>query len=102
MEASKATWTVRAISQPQMESTFDAVPVPKPPAPPKDGAPQPVQEKWLEKVRAWNLENARAADDRNLAVLVVAVVGIETARGSADSVTFEQLKAMRSRPHGAQ
>lgn len=102
LDRSKATWTVRAISQPEMESTFDVVPVPKQPMPPKDNAPAAVQEKWLDKLREYQLAAAKATDDRNLAILAIAVVGVETARGSVDHVTFEQLKAMRSKPHGAQ
>lgn len=102
MQASKATWTVRAVSQPEAESTFDVVPVPKRPVPPKESAPQPVQDKFQERAQAWVLAAARAEDDRKLAVISIAVVGIETARGSADGVTFDQLKAMREKPHGAQ
>ncbi len=102
MDASKATWTVRAISQPEVESTFEVVPVPKRPMPPKDSAPQAVQDKFQERAQAWFLAQARAEDDRKLATLAIAVVGVETARGSVDSVSFDQLKAMRSRPHGAQ
>lgn len=103
-EQSKAVWTVRAVSQDEVEASFDVVPVPKQPLPPKqfDNAPDAVREAFLEKARAAQTAAAQAEQDRKLAVLATAVLSIVTAKGTATGVTFDALKTLRSRPHGKQ
>lgn len=99
---SKAVWTVRAVSVDEINAAQKQLPDPKMPIPPKEGAAQRLQDAWAEKAREYSLEKVQADEDRKLVLLAIAVVGIETPAGSATGATFEQLKALRSRPHGAQ
>ncbi|GAA3218178.1 hypothetical protein ACFP63_08645 [Oerskovia jenensis] len=103
-EQSKSLWTVRAVSQDEVDASFDVVPVPKQPLPPKqfDAAPDSVREAFLEKARLAQQAAAQAAEDRKLAVIATAVVSIVTAKGTAEGITLDALKTLRSRPHGKQ
>lgn len=101
-EASKATWTVRALSQDDVEATFDAVPVPKAPLPPLEKAGVKAQERFVEKVNEHAAAKAAAEGERQLHLIAASVESIETAAGAASGVTVDQLRSLRSRPHGAQ
>jgi hypothetical protein len=99
--ASRMVWTVRALSRDEIEATFDQCPDPKLPVPPKDGAAKAVHDKWMEKVSE-NQKGIRNADrTRELLMIQAATESVETARGVRDEVTVEELRAIRSRPHGA-
>jgi hypothetical protein len=100
-EASKALWTVRALSKDDIDATFDAVPVPKRPIPPLEKAGQKAQERFVEALNDYQHEAAKADEERKLHILAAAVVSVETSRGTAEGVTVDALKRLRSRPHGA-
>lgn len=99
-ESSKATWTVRALSHEDVEATFDAVPVPKRPVPPLEKAGQKAQEKFAAEVSTYQAKVNKADVERRLHMIAASVVGVETAQGSVDSVTVDQVRALRDRPHG--
>lgn len=101
-EASKAVWTVRALSQDDVMATFDAVPEPKRPVPPLEKAGQKAQERFAEQVSAWRREVRDADRERRLHMVAIAVESVETARGTAEGVTVETLRKLRDRPHGEQ
>lgn len=100
LEASKSTWTVRAISEDEIRAAMKSVEKPKAPTPPKDGAPEALREKYMARLQAYRegLEQAKA--DEELAMTAVAVTGVETPRGSTDTASVETLRALRSRPGG--
>lgn len=105
LEDSKSVWTVRAVSQDEVEATYTAergVVSPKMPVPPPQGAAQKVQERYAENFRAYAERNEQARKERRLHLLVIAVETIETARGTREGVTLEQLHALQARPHGQQ
>ncbi|GAA1992925.1 hypothetical protein GCM10009718_33310 [Isoptericola halotolerans] len=102
LQASKMTWTVRALSNDEIKASFDVVAAPKMPVPPKEGVAQAIKDRWHERVEEYGRKKAEADEDRNLVLVANAVVGIETPAGSTGSVTVEQLKALRSKPHGQQ
>ena len=102
LDKSRMTWTVRAVSKDEITAAADANPEPKMPPPPKDGAPAAVQERWMERVQAYNRAKRVRDEVVNLAVVAAAVVSIETPAGTQDGVTVDQLRALQGRPHGAQ
>ena len=104
-EASKATWTVRALSQDDVEATYEpetGIPAPKAPIAPPEKAGDRARERFMEQVKAFTIAKTDADRDRRLYLIAAAVVSVETTRGVATSVTVPQLKALRARPHGQQ
>lgn len=105
-EASKAVWTVRAVSQDDVEASFDeergGVHAPKAPMPPPEKAGERARERFMGAVHLFNVAKAKADRDRKLCIISTAVVSVETPRGIATSVSVEQLRALRDRPHGEQ
>ena len=102
LDASRMLWTVRAVSEDEVRASFDAIPVPKAPLPPKDGAAQAIQERWMERVSEFNRAKAAAEEERKLHLIAAAVTCVETVKGARDVVTIDELRALRSRPHGGQ
>lgn len=106
LQASKAVWTVRALSGGEVEEAFDAIPDPPKPVPPptKSSTPPKVVEELNEKftraVEKWSRAAAEANRERRLHMISMAVVGVETPRGAIGSVTADQVRALRDRPHG--
>lgn len=103
-EAARSTWTVRAVSQEEVEASFDEVPPPKPPLRPKnfDAAPDKIRAAFVEASAKHQRANAKANEDRQIVLIATALVSIETARGTATSVSVDALRALRSKPHGKQ
>lgn len=102
LEVSKSVWTVRALSPDEIEATFDVVPVPSMPTPPKDGVAQPIRDKYAQKFERYMKTKTQAEADRRLAIIATAVVSVETPRGAVDSVSLDTLKALRAKPQGQQ
>jgi hypothetical protein len=107
-EASKAVWTVRALSSDEIEATFETVPQPKIPVQPpiKPSTPDKVaaamNEQWVEQVAAWQKAVKEADRERTLHIVAAAVVSVQTARGTVDRVSVDAIRALRDRPHGEQ
>lgn len=103
-EAARSTWTVRAVSQEEVEASFDEVPPPKSPLRPKnlDAAPDRIRAAFVEASASHHRANAKANEDRQIVLIATALVSIETARGTATSVSVDALRALRSKPHGKQ
>lgn len=104
-DASKAIWTVRALSQEDVEATFDAetgIPSPKAPLPPPEKAGERARERYLTAMQDFGVAKATADRDRRLHLIAAAVVSVETSRGIVERVTVDQLRALRDRPHGEQ
>jgi len=103
LQASKSVWTMRALSNEELEEIDAEHPIPKAPVDPGRGADAAKLKKYREYL---NGEYAQALDAavnaQQYAVLVAAFVKMETARGSTESVTVEQLKKLNSVPHGGQ
>lgn len=100
LEASKSTWTVRAISQDEIREAMKSVQKPKAPTPPKEGAPERLREQYLVRLQEYREGLDQAQADEQLAMTAVAVVGVETQRGSTDSASVDQLRALRTRAGG--
>jgi hypothetical protein len=88
-DASKTTWVVRALSDVEMAEIADRTPV----EPLPDGTPE-EQAEWIRRTEPQRLA-------RQVAHIAAATVRVETARGTADGATEDQLRALRGRPHGA-
>lgn len=105
-EASKSTWTVRALSDDDIEATYDAqlggVPSPKQPVPPLPQAGKKALEDHGEKVTKWAKAVHEADRERTLHLIAKAVTSVETARGSVDGVSVDEVRSLRDRPHGPQ
>lgn len=104
-EASKSVWTVRALSDDDIEATYaeiGGVPSPKQPVPPLPQAGKKALEDHGEKVTKWAKAVHKADRERTLHIIAVAVTSVETAIGTADSATVEQVRSLRDRPHGPQ
>lgn len=96
-QASKSTWTVRPLSEPQTEAiTAEVGDEPKRPTPPRQNAPDADVATFDRKSKAYQAASSEYADAVNLRVIAAAVESIEFADGrKADGVTLEQLQAMR-------
>lgn len=101
LSASRMTWRVRALSQTEIEAVFEAYPDPKLPIPPKEGAAQALHDRWQEALEARVKEKGKVEARRNLALIAAAVESVETPAGATDTVSVDQLAALRERPHGA-
>src|SRR5690625_1775140 len=101
LEQSKAVWTVRALSNDELEDIDVEFPIPKPPVEPGRGADAAKLKKYREYLNGEYREKLDAAmTAQQYAVLVAAFVSMETARGKIETVTVDQLKKLNSVPHG--
>jgi len=98
----RMVWTVRAVSRDEIDAVFEAVPAPRPPLPAKENLNAAAQEKFLARVEGYNKAKAKCDEERQLRLLAVSVMSIETRKGIKDSVSLDELKALRGRPHGQQ
>jgi hypothetical protein len=94
--------TVRALSKEEVDAANEAIPSPKSPMPPKENAAPEVQARFMEKIEVFLKAKQQAEEARKLALLGVAVQQIETAAGTRDHITAEELASFRKRPHGQQ
>ena len=101
-EASKAVWTVRALADEEVEAIWASHPVPKAPAAPPDDAPAEAKRAHQGALDLHLRTVKHLVTERNLAYIAAAVTRVETSGGAVDAVTVDQLRKMRSRPHGAQ
>lgn len=101
-EASRATWTVRAVSEEEVEAIVAAIPAPKMPVPPLEKAGRAAHEAYYQKVAEYTEAKKKFDDEVNLAIIARAVEKVETAQGTARGVTVDQLRKLKARPHGAQ
>lgn len=101
-EASKAVWTVRALSDDEVRDIYAAHKTPTAPDKPPADAPADVHRAHKGAVEMWTRAVQLATDERNLHYIAAAVTKVETAKGATSTVTVEQLRRMRHRPHGAQ
>lgn len=101
-QASKATWTVRALSDEEVRAVYDKHPTPKAPQKPADDAPAEVKQAWQGAMEMHLRALTLATDERNLAYVEAAVTRVETTLGAVAVVTIDQLRRMRNRPHGSQ
>lgn len=101
LDASKAVWTVRAVSKDDVDATFDEVPAPRRPVPSQETT-EKARKREEDAFNTWVRASNEANQERRLHLISRAVVSIETVRGAADGATVDQLRAMQSRPHGAQ
>lgn len=112
-QASKAVWTVRALSGDEVEGTFEpdrgGIPVPTQPVPPLEKAGQKAREAYARRYTEWSKANSQAQRERRLVMIAAAVVKVEAPGRVSERdpdgspiVTVEQLRALRSRPHGEQ
>lgn len=99
-QASKSTWTVRALSGDEARAIVDRHPVPDAPAKPLDTAPAAEKAAHAAAVKAWLRESDRVSAERNLEFIATAVVEVTTNRGTVHHVNVDTLRRMRSRPHG--
>lgn len=103
-EASKATWTVRALTEDEVKAIAEEHPDPEPPEILR--AKRESGQVWSDEQRAegqaFLAAREEALTERNLAMIALAVVEVATSRGSANSVTVEQVRKLRGRPHGKQ
>lgn len=105
-EASKSTWTVRALSDDDIDDTYEqdkgGVPTPKQPVAPLPQAGKKALEDHAEKVSKWAKAVHEADRERTLHLIAKAVTSVETARGTVDGVSVDQVRSLRDRPHGPQ
>jgi hypothetical protein len=100
LQASRMVWTVRALSQTEVEKSFDVVPVPKMPAPPPDNAPDKLRDRWMERVAKYHQDDEKAKQERTLVLIATALQSVETPKGIVGSVDVDTLRALRDKPHG--
>lgn len=112
-QASKSVWTVRALSGDEVEDSFEpekgGIAVPPQPVPPLDKAGEKAREAYARRFTAWSKANTQAQRERRLVMIAWAVLKVEAPGRVSERrvdgppiVTVEQLRAMRSRPHGEQ
>lgn len=105
-QASKAVWTVRALLEQEIEAIGDEIPEPAVPdiiANPTPEATTPDTAEYAAHQaagRAWRAAHEAVIDERSIAMLALAVVEVRAAQGVVTSVTRDQIRALRGRPHG--
>lgn len=101
-EDSKATWTVRALTEDEVREAAEQHPDPQIPA--ILGLPKPAGGTWSEEQLAAGRDHQEAREKaqtaRSLAMIARAVVEVRTTRGATTHVTVEQIHRLRARPHG--
>jgi hypothetical protein len=101
-EASKATWTVRALTEDEIRAIVDAHPDPV--IPEIIRAAKKPGEVWNDEQIAAGAAHLEAREavmtERNIAMIALAVTEVRTAKGARRSVTVEQVRRLRARPHG--
>lgn len=100
LEASRAVWEVRALSQDEIEDATKAVETPKPPIQPPATASERQQERFRDRVVAYAEASTRVTAERRLHMLATAVVSVTTPRGTVEGVTVDALRSLRARPYG--
>lgn len=100
-EASKAVWTVRALSRDEASEIVDRIPVPDGPGKLADTATAAEKSAHNAALKSWLRQSQRAQDERNLEFISTAIISVETAKGTARHASVDTLRRMRSRPHGA-
>lgn len=100
-QASRAVWTVQALSDETLREIAAAHPMPDRPADPPADADEDTKAAHAAALKAWQPEWSAASDERNFAMIAAAVVSVETPQGTATSVPVEAIRALRRRPHGA-
>lgn len=120
-QASKATWTVRALSDAEIEEISGQVPLNPQPERPSRPAPLPRTATKAEReahdrevaayeetvgefergpLAEWVKHAEHVQEERALHYISTAVVSVDTARGSTGAVSVEALRKMRQAPHG--
>jgi hypothetical protein len=97
-QASKETWVVRALSGEEVDEIKRRHPVDPMPEQPGKNSPAGARVIHETAMRAWAEHAARVRDESDLDFLSVAIVRVETALGTADHISVEQLRALRTRP----
>lgn len=115
-ETSKETWTIRALSRDELKAVMAAHVVPDAPKQPKKDASAATAERHRTKLTAWAQEAEEARAERDLHLISLAVVSVETARGTAKAAgetitaggaldpdfqpaaSVDTLRALRARP----
>lgn len=103
-EASKATWTVRALTEDEIKATTEEHPDPE--IPEIIRAKRESGQVWSDEQRAEGQAYLAAREEvmteRNLALIALAVVEVSAPKGRRTSVTVDQVRTLRARPHGKQ
>lgn len=100
LESSKSVWTVRALSEDEAEATYEAVPLPKLPMPPKDNAPEKDRLKFNRQAQEYGKQKVQSDNLRKLHQIAAAVTEVRHGDRVVDSVSVEVLEALRKRPQG--
>jgi hypothetical protein len=101
LDDSKMVWTVRALSDTEIEQSLEAVPGPKLPIKPDGVMGEKLQAKWEARANQYGTEKVAADAERRLWVVQRATEKIITPAGEKLGVEISELKAMSARPHGA-
>lgn len=103
LESSKAVWTMRALSEEQLDEIGARFPLPKDPTPPGRNADRAALKKFNDYLKGEFAQELEAAvNAQNYAILEAAFVKMETPKGTVETVNVDQLRKMNSYPHGAQ
>ncbi len=99
-EASKSVWTVRALLPEETDAISQEFPEPMAPQMLPKVAPAKAKEAWAVERDAFIKESQRQAIERDLRHVAKATIKVVTAKGEADSVTVDQVRAMRAKEYG--
>lgn len=94
LEASKSTFTVKALLDTDFDTAKDQFPEPEAPQMLPKAAPAKAKEKWARDRDLYVKAAAEAERERRLLLIAAAVERVETTRGTAAGVTVEQLRKM--------
>lgn len=100
LQATRTTWTVRALSRDEVRTITDAHPTPAIPKAPDKGAPPGAEAAHRAAMQAWTRDAERAAEARDLEYIAAAVTAVESPKGTVSHVNIDALRRMRDRPHG--
>lgn len=100
LERSRSVWTVRALSEDESDATFEAVPLPKLPIPPKDNAPEKDRLRFNRQAQEYGKQKVEGDRLRKLHQISVAVTEVRHGDRVVGSVSVGVLEALRKRPQG--
>ncbi len=99
-EASKSVWTVRALLPEETDAIHDEFPEPPAPQMLPKAAPAKAKEAWAVERDAFVKQSQQQAIERDLRFVATATIKVETAHGTVDAVSVEQVRAMRAKQYG--
>lgn len=103
LAASKAVWQIRPLIDDEIDEIDAALPMPKMPLPTEEQkTSEKAKKRWQGLYDQYVEDAATVRVDRDLTYLAKAIVSLETAARTVDTVSVDYLRALKKKPLGSQ